>query len=285
MVLDVFPKSPINSNPLIFQGGVLLLDALGVRDFSAQQCVDFIYARNYIFGGLAGLQKGYENTFIKTGKEPKRSSTNVMFGGYFSTFGDTICLTFPMKNIGNNVSVRQKKDYVSAVGGLLVGLIPLGWDKGVLLRGAFGSGEFVVDKSTNTILGPAISQAAKTHEAVDWMGVVMSMGDGDFWGLDKNSRRYCVDKVIPVWVKYDCPIKPSSQSNGSKKEFWAFGWPIGLIYNFRGNIDEARDRIVRLKAEKCLSKKDEPKYDNTLEFFDFFVKEHWQWFLKRSKKH
>jgi hypothetical protein len=99
-------------------------------------------------------------------------------------------------------------DKVLPVHGLICReLVPESIQMGIPLRGATSHGQFSVSEGT-ILVGPGVDEAASWHEALDWIGVVMT-----------PSAEYKCEPCAP-WCKYaKAPVK----GLGSR-ELWCVDW-------------------------------------------------------------
>ncbi len=114
---------------------------------------------------------------------------------------------------------------------------------GIPIRGATSYGGFAVSDGSTILIGPAIDEAAAWHEALDWIGLIMT-----------PSAQYSWRPTAP-WAMYnDAPIK-----GWGAKPLWCLDWPRSW------NED---DEIQRIFAEAGpLDPSIAGKYMNTLAFF------------------
>ena len=68
---------------------------------------------------------------------------------------------------------------------------------GIPLRGAVTYGDYRVNESQHTFIGPAVDEAAAWYEQGDWIGVLMA--PSALFGFTRN--------ILPPWVAYQPPLK------------------------------------------------------------------------------
>lgn len=112
---------------------------------------------------------------------------------------------------------------------------------GIPLRGATSHGQFFASEGT-ILVGPAVDEAASWHEALDWIGVVLT-----------PSAEYRHSPVTP-WIKYGrAPIKGLGT-----RTLWCVDWSEGWA-----NEEEVRSQFSQAgPIDVAIA----PKYMNTLDF-------------------
>jgi hypothetical protein len=152
-------------------------------------------------------------------------------------------------------------------------------EHGILFRGAFASGSFYVDKTTSTVLGDAVSDAAAWYDQADWMGITATphatllirslFGES---GLDLSH----------VLIDYAVPLK-----DGTNRPLMAVNWPMAFFV--RGvrpkrcaNGEQPKVVCLSLLVEHGVPKGTEFKYFNTVKFFDDCAK---RWGNEHKARH
>jgi hypothetical protein len=140
----------------------------------------------------------------------------------------------------------------------------------VLFRGAVSIGDFFsVDRETNTIMGPAVTDAAEWYGRADWFGinatphasiVLRSLLDG----------KAPPDDLAHLIVDYDVPLKDSTKPLTLK----AVNWPKSFY--LKGHRPEGHATTKSLFLEMLTPfpkpRGTESKYINAIKFFDEIVK-------------
>ena len=131
---------------------VAILDALGADHYSREQVERFLKSRD-------AVAEGVEKSAEKSLKDFKLNRL-----GRF-VFQDTLILTYETDGdddfnallvFGHVLRLFQWQSLLS----------------NILLRGAFSHGEvFKIEESTNTVMGPVVSDAAAWHQRAEWVGV------------------------------------------------------------------------------------------------------------------
>ena len=219
-------------------GFVAVLDALGAKNFTLHEADQFLNARDEVLTVLGNLAKEQ----IKV--EPDDLKTFI--------FNDTIVLAF-----------LSELTYQGAWAfcHVLRGFEALFLGKQIYFRGAFGAGTFYgIDDKRNTIMGPAVTDAASWYERADWIGIhatpYATVLINSFLAAGGDSLDY-------VLVDYDVPLKDSRTMN-----LKAINWPKLIYLNNSKTSERAKAATLRLLAKGPIPKDSEAKYFNTIKFFD-----------------
>lgn len=176
------------------------------------------------------------------------------------TFGDTILLA--MRCNESSLMSQHCRQFILVLRKFLVDSL----NRGLFLRGSLSIGFHYSDEKSNTVLGPAVDDAAGWYEQADWIGLhvtpLASMKIEEWREAEKGPKDHLV-------IDYDVPIKGESQ------RLKAVNWPKVLFVKELAPSD-ARVRPRRYLLER-LTVRDIPrgvesKYSNTMKFFDHVVK-------------
>lgn len=265
----------------IRNGVVVLLDALGASQFGLDECEDFVRKRDEIMDEASKsylLDKHHE--LLKYDLAPTISAI----------FGDT--LLFAWSFDGDKAASQPV-----ALKFLAMWLAHFIWDgvkRQIFYRGAMSTGEILVNPGSNTVIGPAVVDAAAWYEQADWFGVIAtpSFGIGiDHFDLIKQSaannndsdeyRKYSAacqafstdtlqssileDYYSPALVRYSVPLKTDQE-----KEMWVASWPYALLKLHNDSKGKAKVAFLDALASmsKPLPKGAEAKYEKSIKFFD-----------------
>lgn len=234
-------------------GIVCLVDALGVSSFNLDQSIEFIKIRDELLNSI--------NEYIS----PKLKLDNVERKDYIDvipkivTFGDSIILTWESTHYRFNSSLCM------IASRWLSPFIALGITKGILFRGAISSGYFI--EKENTILGPALADAAKWYEAANWFGIFTT----PTLNYTLNSMRLLYDMksdsmketIFEGFVKYPVPLKLEV------KELWSLAWPNQFLSFFENVSDHVFSEYIRdaINFLGNIPKGSENKYENAINFY------------------
>ena len=228
-------------------GVVILLDALGASGFSDAQIRDFLAARSTVNSMLSELA-----TF-KPSKTPKLCEPKIF------TFGDTIAITIELR------SKKYKKSHLYLVSWLLRRYIYRSLEHGILFRGAFSLGNYFADPDSNTVMGPAVSDAAAWYEKADWAGVMSTpytknMLDYEFMWADGN--------VHPggYFLEYPVPLK-----GGRSIDLYTLDWPSAFFdKDLRPSSSKSADHyFLELLKPMRVPYGTESKFENTRAYWNF----------------
>lgn len=242
---------------------VVMLDALGIRSDKIEVAQQFLRQRPRTLTILAEETQGESRDKRIEPVCPTRLK-NFMFG-------DTLLLVY---------KTEQPGEFEKEMRTLLVALRRLlarNLDGGPRFRGSMSYGKVIADESTNTAIGPAISDAAKWYEQGDWLGLILTPRATLF--LEPRLR--AVKKVNPrnssFWfaTPYQVPLKSGSIP------LLACNWPRAffakkpVIEGLGNDRDEVR-QWVRTKLDSDAFRGNESKLLNTLGFFEH-VLAHQKW--------
>lgn len=225
---------------------VAVLDALGAADYSKEQVDRFLEARAWLLEELPRLLESYLKRY-----EQHRLLT------FF--FNDSVIIAYLL----DDLTVKSVAHFETACH-MLRGFQTLALGRDILLRGAFAVGEvYRADKEKNTIMGPAVSDAAAWYGLSDWIGLSATPHATIFF-----------DALIPqlssdlehLLIPYGVPLK-----DGRKPRLRAVNWPKGffvkgLVPSVAG--PDGKSRLRTLLSRQRVPRGSESKYANTIEFFE-----------------
>jgi hypothetical protein len=227
----------------VAHGMIGILDALGTKLLSLTEAMEFVRLRDSIRqstekvaeSGLPGLQKERVKTF---------------------TFNDTLIYAYEPPAGVTLVEIERFCHLLRIAETLsIVEKYPF--------RGAFAVGEYFVGDS-QTVLGPAVSDAAAWFEAADWIGVHATPHASMF--IQSLMEQAPNAKLEHVLVDYDVPFTKEK----SKHKLKAINWPKGFYLNGVRPAGGGATRGLVLSAltKRRVPKDTESKYVNAVEFFD-----------------
>jgi hypothetical protein len=226
---------------------VAVLDALGAADYSRDQVDQFLETRSWLLVELPRLLK----QFLPRYSEGRLRSF---------TFNDSVIIAYLI----DDMTVQSVAHFESACH-MLRGFQTLSLGRGILFRGAFAVGEvYRASTETNTIMGPAVSDAAAWYGLSDWVGLSATPLATIFF-----------DALIPqltsdlehLLVPYSVPLR-----DGRRLRLRAVNWPKGFFVT--GLVPEVvgahgKARLRTLLSQQRIPRGSESKYNNTIEFFDY----------------
>lgn len=247
------------------EGVVVLLDALGMRASSLGAATEVLnqfemFVKNASNDSSVAMRVGES-----IGLRPSSLEFRIM--------GDMLALLFPFEIEENGTS--RNLQILSCLGYCIhqaVHVFLQALDVNIFFRGAIAYGQFAYSKEGNTIIGPAITDAANWVEMADWIGIHLTPSCG--MHIERIMNR---DAKNWGCVLYDMPL--SSKSNRHSLKCWCCNWPDKFARKlstiFAKDIPEEvfRDRnrlIDHFTANASFFPIGvESKYLNTLAFFDY----------------
>jgi hypothetical protein len=236
---------------------VAILDALGVRTYSKQQVKIFLESRQLVLEAAATLAEKHLNRFDKL-----RLSR--------FAFQDTVIICYRI----DDTSPRCIPDFETACH-LLRAFEMLSLRRGVLFRGAYSLGEvYHVSEADNTVMGPAVSDAAAWYEKADWIGVHATPEASQ---ISDNLIQSSTSDLAHVLVDYPVPMNDRSTRN-----LRAINWPKGFYVEDlappgpEGGKEKLETLLGLLPASSDTTRR---KHSNAVDFFDFVhaAQELWKW--------
>jgi hypothetical protein len=228
-------------------GVIVLLDALGIQNSTIEESRKFIQflddARNI---------EPYIKTFVEDTSIYDFIHTNPP---EVRTFGDTFLIAW---SIPEDVEIM---DCLHTISTYVSFLICEGLKSGFLLRGAISIGEYI--QSKNTLIGPAVTDAAGWYEEADWFGCITTPACTQY--INSNNHVELFErkvKIGSILVEYDIPFK------GNRiLKLWCCKWPIFLsFFSDSREIIEIRNFYFKCTARYQIPKGTEQKYYNAEKF-------------------
>ncbi|AGB03383.1 immunoglobulin domain-containing family protein [Methanoregula formicica] len=259
-------------------GIVVMLDALGVSNFTIEECKQFI--QNFD-ENISDLQKINKSIFsmVEThkNKEKARVVSNSLKNVGFSQFGDTLVMAWP---IDRKEDIHNSSLMLSIVM-MLSSLIGNSLDRKIPLRGCISVGEYVWAENNRTILGPAIFDASSWYNSADWFGIIFSPKTHFWLGALSEGMKKSIDDalLIPMWkvhiFEYPVPLTRHAGSNSTNQIFSVVGWPYFFYYHQDKNTSP-RKKLCQFLFSMPMPKGTESKYKNSADFFNWYETEIYQ---------
>ncbi len=228
-------------------GVVVLLDALGASEYSDEKINEFLSARVEINSIVSSLAKDLTGGV-------KFASPNIF------TFGDTIIITIELR------SKKYINIHIFGVTLLMRRYLFHSLDKGILFRGSFSIGSYIEDSDSNTVMGPAVTDAASWYQKSEWMGLSCTPKTNSVLEYHFSDQKGYIDN-IEYTHKYDVPLK-----DGKKFNLYTISWPAAfhdkqlLKESKKGN---PRKWFLEILKDLPVPNGAEIKYENTKEYFTF----------------
>ncbi len=231
------------------QGLVAVLDALGVSLFSLDEAREFVRVRDSIL------------TFTDDIIDSKVPGLDVTRLRRF-TLNDTVVFVYETPH---GVSLREVEQFAHVLRlfetKTIIETIPF--------RGALGIGEFYVGDQ-QTVLGPAVVDAASRYEDADWIGI-HATPHATMLIRSLLEQQTGVD-MKHVLVEYHVPLR---DGRSSTDKLLCINWPKGFyLRQIRPDgLGRTRGLVLGALAKRRVPKGTESKYSHTIEFFDHIESE------------
>ncbi len=229
------------------QGLIAVLDALGAATYSEREIERFLESRELVLNKL--------NERAKAGKIDKNRLR-------VFTFNDTVVVVYLAQD-GHGVTLEDIEKFSFRLRAFMIHSLK----NQILFRGSLSVGRFYgVDDATNTVMGPAVSDAAAWYDKADWIGIHATPHATMFLDslLEASSS-----KLGHILVEHDVPLK-----GRSPVKLKAVNWPKAFYVKGlrpRGG-GGSRAMLLKFLAQHQAPIGTESKYINTISFFDHVVK-------------
>ena len=229
------------------RGLIAILDALGASLYFKAEIERFLDSRRLL---LELLKEKAEDIL------PGRLSEDRL---KVFTFNDTIVIVY---RTVSHPSLDQVESFCSLLRVFAVRSL----EKSLLFRGSVAIGDFYgLDDETNTVMGPAVSDAAAWYEQADWIGInTTPRATLLIQALQEGSGR----ALEHVLIDYAVPLK-----SRSPEKLKAINWPKGFyVKGLRPDgAGTTKRRLLELLGRHEIPRGTESKYSNAVEFFDYVV--------------
>jgi hypothetical protein len=261
-------------------GIVVIIDALGVSNYSIDECRKFINDLEKIISDKERFLAGFVSESEKSDWKGAQIISNTMKNVKTLQFQDTIILAFPIENNYNSENLTITYFIASQ----LCSLIFNGLIHKIPYRGAISVGNFLWEDFNKCILGPAIADANKWYDATDWLGIIFSP-EAHFWLsslIEKNKNNQeaallmtCFNNFICEYkVPFKPPLKESLNSYNNSGNFFVVAWPSNFYFCHikNENSEKLSDRWLfdKLLSDIPKPKGTELKYKNSENFFNWY---------------
>jgi len=225
-------------------GLVAIFDALGAKNYSEEEIFRFLDSRDVVLENLA---------------ERARAGKIDQARLQFFTFGDTIVIVY---RAVSDVSFSDLFEFGLRMRAFMLHSLT----NQILFRGAISIGRlFVVDDKTNTVMGPAVSDAADWYDKADWIGIQTTPHATMY--IDAKLSRLG-RKLHQTFVPYDVPMK-----TGGTLRVLAINWPRAFFVRGLRPSRKYSGRAMLLSnlAGHAAPRGTEAKYFNAIAYFDHVV--------------
>lgn len=251
-------------------GIVVIMDALGAKSLSIEGAKEFLKLRKTLVHVLPSILQEFESlTMEGLRAEPinAQSEFDVL------TFGDSFIFLYSCDPDKISLALYW-------VGLWCAQSMMAAMESRVFLRGALSIGEYLYGGlQSNTVLGPAVADAASWCEQADWIGVTVTPSAGYFLEKPENNPNGSQDDSPSEYfaersfIKYPVPTK-----GGGQEELWTLMWPSGLFDPDKP--DSMLQKLAEYFAGAPMPKGSESKYANTWKYVNWLRDES----LKRASE-
>lgn len=235
-------KEPPKYSPTY--GVVCLIDALGAKNFSDDETINFLKSRKVIRKAMD--DKVADQVSARSIKQPK-----------IALFNDTVVIA-----IECSTDSEEERHSIAAMAIIVRKLISDGISRGIFFRGAIGVGKFFADLENDTIIGQAVSDAASWYESSNFVGCVLTPRLA--FVLQKHLAKN-EPSAKGVYMRH-----PVSTKDGVK-EMFCVNWPLAFHFDSLRPKDCMKGKELQYlykKIGECFFPKSaDDKFHNTVEFF------------------
>lgn len=240
-----------NNAPWVSFGIVVIIDALGTSLATIEEAQRFIRTRDTV---LKQASESWNERFWSS----QRNYASIRSPDTY-TFGDTILLFWEIKE-------EDLDELLPVVGWWLARFFESALMSNIYFRGAMSIGEFIEDSTSNTVIGPAVADAAAWFEAADWIGVIATPACGFYLSKmatvvsAKSERSRHPFEYDLMLVQYDVPMK-----SGVTTRLWAVNW--ALYFSLQTSLLEQDASLYLSLRGQPVPRGTEQKYANLLAFY------------------
>jgi hypothetical protein len=237
----------------LLQGQIAILDALGAATYTESEIDRFLESRELV---LEKLNKRAEAGVID------KTRLNIF------TFNDTVVIVYRSMN---NVTLNDIDTFAVRLRAFMMH----SFENDILFRGSISIGEFrSVDDKSNTVLGPAVSDAAAWYDKADWIGIAATP-HATIYIQSLLERTASPKKLDHILVDYDVPLKGKGSDKRTTAKLKAVNWPKGFyVKGLRTDTTvSARSFFLSYLSRHRVPLGTESKYTNSLDFFDAIRKQ------------
>lgn len=252
-------------------GIVVIMDALGAKSLTIEGACEFLKLRDELVIDLPFLHGAMHLALEKTlppgemadASQQTRILDQLRLAKHeVVTFGDSFILLY-------QCHPEEIRFALSCVAGWCAWTMSAAMDRKVFLRGALSIGNYLYGGSqSNTVLGPAVADAASWCEVAEWIGVAVTPSAGYYLNqsaTNPNELRHHSQFHFfhqQPYIKYPVPLK-----GGHHNELWTLMWPRTFFDNQKP--DSIRQRLATHFAGSSMPKGTESKYANTWAYVDW----------------
>lgn len=240
-------------------GFVVLLDYLGVGNYSIEKCCEFLKKRKEIQNDFHGIEDIFrhvsENNLMKLNDYDVKNRL----------FGDSILITFSKKT----QEAMQEEEIFSInynfINPIVSRIVANSLNYKMMVRGSIAYGDFIqedpAEKNDITVIGPAVADAARNYEMGNWMGVHYTPNTSMI--IDRYLQRNTSEKFDSRITKYMIPSK-TNQMN-----LYCVNWVKSFFAECSAKEEDKNPRDLFYEILNKMEKNGAcaDKYFNTLSYF------------------
>jgi len=230
-------------------GIVAILDALGAASYGDAEIKRFIDSRRLV---LQLLNEKALDVFGEIGSDMITTFT----------FNDTILVV--LRTGQQEARLEQISDFFTIMRKFLVDSLA----NRILFRGSIAIGAFYANDETNTVMGPAVTDAASWYDKAQWVGAHATPRSTlviQRW-LEHKART-----KAHIMLDYDVPLK-----GGAVVRTKVVNWPKVFFVESISPCQketEPKEKLLEFLAQHQVPWGTESKFNNTIAFFDHAVKQ------------
>lgn len=236
--------------PSDFEHGIVaILDALGTASYQEPEVRRFVDSRRHVLDLLTEKAEGVLGEI--------RAQMIATF-----TFNDTILII--LRTGEREPRLKQISAFFTILRKFLVDSLT----HKILFRGSIAIGTFYVNDETNTVMGPAVTDAAAWYDKADWVGVHATPRANlviERWLEHESATKG------NVMLDYDVPLK-----QGGIVRTKVVNWPkVFFVESITPCVDgtEPKEKLLEFLTQHQVPWGTESKFYNTTTFFDHAVKQ------------
>lgn len=261
-------------------GIVVILDALGAKSLTIEGAHEFLKLRDELAIDMPFMHDTIQLVMAEVITPPAETvvvsqQTRILdqlrqAKHEVVTFGDSFILLY-------QCNPQEIRFALLCVAHWCAQTISAAIDRKVFLRGALSIGNYLYGGSqSNTVLGPAVADAASWCELADWIGVTVTPSAGYYLeqsSTNPNELRHHSQFHFfhqQSYIKYHVPLK-----GGSREKLWTLMWPCHFFDHQKP--DSIRQQLATHFAGAMMPKGTESKYANTWDYVDWIWASSLEW--------
>jgi len=243
---------------------VTMIDALGVRGFSVEKCVDFFKLRQEL------IDKSLFRWKVASKHDIDGNNSKINF--YTQSFADTLVFAIEMTEFeskhgktsfptGNNEADNLFYGmWLEKIAYVLGDLIRDSLYNKVIFRGAMAAGEYIIHEESNSILGPAVVDVARHYEAFESIGIILT-----------PTSSVLIDNLTKHRNPWSSLTKTTINfKNNREDDIYVVNWPNAFCKeNYSKEVIEiAKKDFYEILASIEIPEQAEAKYNSAKKFFE-----------------